>query len=243
MNGIMIEPRAAAVAVLMLLVGHGAAEAQSLGRIGRAVKDRIGAQAPASQPATPSAGNRGAGFTEEQLDGLAAGLVVEGERRRALAAELAALEPRPDFEQCRLQFGMSAAGTQAFAAYSAAVSEYYADPQNTKKQQAMEAAQAEFEEVFRKACGPSPDDAPRLREQRQAEPERAGAQRAGVSAVQYARLKELVLPFCVAADGFDAGQEARIPSGAGASFSYSADDTALLKPRCARLLPLVQATL
>lgn len=250
--------RAAALAALLMVGATAAVEAQSLGRLGRAVKDRIGgaaqdAQAPGTQSQgaagaqamTPAAGaaTRGAGLTADKLERLAAGLTVEAGRRREVAAELRALEPRADYEECTFEYGISTDGQRAAKVYADAVSAYYADAQNASSHERLQEAQRTFESSVRKACGPSPDEAQRFRQEHQAEPERAGAERSGMDAWEYARLKEIVLPFCAAADRLDAGHAASIPSGAGRNFSYSAEDTALLKPRCEELLPLIQATL
>lgn len=220
------------------------AQAQSLGRLGRAVRAGVGAvtQEQDAKGGADAPVRGGARFTADQLDAFGAGLAVEAERRSAIAAELAALTVRSDYEQCKLQYSMSTDGARWLDAYSQAVMAYSADPQDARRQEAMQQAQRAFELALRGACGPSADEAEKLRRERQAEPARAGAERAGVDAAGYARLKELVLPFC-AADGHEAGREARIPSGAGRHFTYSAEDTAVLAPRCARLLPLLQATL
>ena len=239
---------AAGMAVFLTLSTAAPGEAQ-LGRLGRAVKDRIASPADGASAGTPGAAQaptsagrtRGAGFTAGQLDGFAQGLSAEVERRGTLAGEIEALQPRPDYDQCSMGFVTSPAGQAALEAYNEAVMAYSADPQNPKNLELLESAQQTYANSVRKACGPSPDEAPRMIKERQSEPARLGAERAGLDVLGYARLKELVLPFCVMADEFEAGREAAIPSGAGKSFSYSAEDTALLKPRCAELLPLLQA--
>jgi hypothetical protein len=248
--------QAAAFAAVLTTVMAGAAQAQSLGKLGRAAKEKL-TQATSSQPSSGSTGSsaaqgssaaptgaRGtAGFTADQLDRLAQGLSAEIEARRALAAELKTLEARPDYEQCKLNFAMSETGLAASEKFLEVITAHAADSQNPKSQAAMQEAQDKYEAAARKACGPAPDDAERARREKQGEPARRGAEQAGVDAHRYALLKELALPFCAVATGFDAGAEAKIPSGAGKSYSYSAEDTALLKPRCGTLLPLLQATL
>jgi hypothetical protein len=232
-----------AAAVVLLLAGAADVNAQGLGRLQRAVKDRVNEASAPSSPA-PAAGSstRGtANFTAAQIDALADGLVVEAERRSSLAAELAALEPRPDYDNCRVQYAMSEAGVRAYEAYAEVLMKYSADPQSRERQEEFKAATGQYERAVKGACGPSPEDAPRLRSERQGEPESAAAERAGMSRVAYARLKELVLPFCAA--GLDGGRAASIPSGHGKSYSYSAEDAALLAPRCGRLLPLLNATM
>jgi hypothetical protein len=235
------------VAVFLTLTTAAPSEAQ-LGRLGRAVKERIASPADSGSgkvSAAPAAASRGAarsaGFTVGQLDSFARGLAAEVEKRSAVAAEIEALQPRPDYEQCNMSFVMSPAGERALEAYNEAVTSYSADPQNPRNLELLEAAQQKYAAALRKACGPSPDEAPRMIRELQAEPARVGAEQAGLEARAYAVLKELVLPFCVLADELEAGREAAIPSGTGKSYSYSADDTALLKPRCAELLPLLQA--
>jgi hypothetical protein len=244
--------QAMTIAAMLTVSTTAGAHGQLLGTLGRAAKEGLTqeAQQPAASGSVTSsstlqqAAARGvAGFTAEQLDRFAAGLATEIELRRALVTELEAMQPRQNHEQCKFQFAMSAAGQRAFAAYNSAVMAYYADPRNARLEAAMKDEHQKFEEATRAACGPAPEDAEAARREKQGEPARKGAEKAGVDARRYALLKELTFPFCSAANRFEAGAAATIPSGAGKSYSYSAGDTALLKPRCGTLLPMLQATL
>ena len=248
----------------LAMLAPAAAEAQFGGlgnRVRRAVQEAT-AERPA-QPAEPTAGAEAAAadaasaaapaagkspyndhvlqITPELLDRLALGLGAEAADRAEAAKTLAAIPTREEYDQCVAAAYVNPAGQPLVADMRAKGEAFVANPSDAAAAAAYQQAQQAYNAHVRQQCGPPASELAAQQQELQQRPEKSGASAAGLTADQYAILKERVLPLCGMAAAGDG--EVRIPGeGKEIYWVYSQAEVATLRPRCGQLLPLVQAS-
>lgn len=182
--------------------------------------------------AAPPPGGDVLTMTPENLDRLSKGLAAEEAARRALAAKAPKTKSPAEYDQCRSGVLSGPDAMKLMEDFSAASQKAASDTAALVK--AAEAMQKGMDALVEKRCGSDPAVGRSSAQERQREIAEAAAKDAGLTARQYAILKERVTPFC--ALGGAAGKEgARIKAPGGAYWVYSASEVSALSPRCAAL--------
>ena len=220
------------------------------GRIRDAAVDKATGNAPA-QPAAAPAQAPDMPHVDLLLDAAGVDKLVVAIRAEmadhdAVAKELAALEPRPDYDTCLGQAYNSPEGQRLQARQMELVQQQGTLTDAASLQrfgEEYEAFGVEQKAYFRKECGPSRDEQTALEYELQGRPEKVGAGALGLDpeGYGYAVAKERVKPFCAIANQFREGEEARFPGdGTEIYWVYYPAEVTTLKARCQELLVLLE---
>ena len=167
-------------------------------------------------------------ITPALLDRFEKGVAAEAAESKKVEAQVAKFLPMAAYERCQQTLW---ATPEAKAIYR----EYAAKMQGLKPtdQQAMLEASKWYGDhlaaMARPKCGPTPSESGELTRQLRERPPKAGLEASGLTEIQFAILKERIVPFCKA-DAAGAGA-ARLTDG----LVYGAGEMEALRPRCARL--------
>lgn len=202
-----------------------------------------------ARPAESAGANAGRPATSENGNVLTMTAATLARLETALAAELAEFEvvekefqSRPSADErsaCEMGVAQGPEAQKLLADYLAAVEKGGEDPDAALK--AMQELDVAMRALYARECGePFTDEEARELQQ---QPHRVGAEAGGFTVVQYAILKERVLPFC------ESGADLRVDAGGASApgvdernrYVYGADEVDALRPRCEALTAALSA--
>ncbi|NJD10509.1 MAG: hypothetical protein FIB01_08775 [Gemmatimonadetes bacterium] len=201
----------------------------------------------AKKPGSPAPARPGPAFsdyvlelTPELLDRLDKGLAAEQALQREIDAMIGRQLPREQYDKCYRTAIASPEGQKIFQGYSVATNGDISQEQLRKA--SMELSE-KFEQLSKPKCGLDPNKAQEVRREHADELNNAAPQGAGLTPLQFSVVKERILPLCAAMDALTrVAGEARVATAQAAIYwVYSEAEVAALQPRCARLVPALNA--
>ncbi len=210
--------------------------------------------APAQPTLTPAEQRRSKLFNEhtlemtaEVLDRFEKGLAAEAAELKAIAPQLARVLPSDQFEKClQARVYTLPEWRKAYDEYSAVTVAASNSGDFSKTGAAAEKYKADLGRIAEPACGLHPDKSGDMRQQLLERPGKAGEDASGMQKYAYATLKERIVPFCALAQTPAAKDDlVRLPGEDGSvsehySYAYTKDEVSNLRPRCARLMPVLK---
>ena len=176
-------------------------------------------------------------ITPEVLDRFANAVAAEDAARERIAAKQAQVKSPQAYAECKNGVAVSKEGMRLLESYNAALT---AKPDDrAAMQKAATELTMKMGALTDKTCGPDPSIANVPVGDQLREAEAAGAKDQGFTTRQFAILKERVVPLCLSDPSAVGAKGLKLPGQGNASFVYTKDEVAALRPRCEAFLKLL----